>query len=502
MFVIGKNEIFLRYGQLERLDSYLAMTRDTNATILQSKFARARLAVKKYRRLRRGAVLCQAQWRMRALKARCSRQRAACIKIQARVRGFQLRSQFLRRRIAVQRIWRVVLRFLTHQKFKRWSVQVKAVVAIQRHIRGFLCRTSAERAKKLRDRSTLALQCWYRMARVRRMYCRQQRAITRIQTQYRSVLLRRRFVAMKRAAIVLAAFIRQVLQRKKFKGLKQRVVKFQALVRGWKLRHSFMLMKRVVLFVQSKRRQQRAAHARLARVHAVAVLQHSMKAWLVRCRYVQMKGGVRVLQHWAKGWLLRKDFRRMRVAIRRIQKSWRRFNRRRRWELELASVFRASNKLVGTSWTHHTKMEDSDRRIHRLRQNPPLYFALQPKAYGYNSLFHHTSACGDLHVVKYMLDNNHLGSDDVLLFLKNGSGNTAFHEACANGQYEIVKLLASRMKIPGANSPEDHSPGPECDAAIDDRLEQQQQSSPPPVQPASGSSRVIYSGYLRKRRET
>lgn len=490
VFAIGKNEIFLRYGQLERLDSYLVMTREAKVIILQSKFVRARLALKQYHRIRRATIRCQAQWRMQSLKARYNCLRTSSIKIQARARGYQARSRFLRQRDAAQCIWRAVLCFLTRQKVKTWGIRMNAAVVIQKTLRGFLCRTSAEREKKLRDRSTLAVQCWYRMARVQRIFLRKKQVTTCIQSKYRSVVLSRKFKAMKRAAIVLAAFIRQVLQRKKFKGLKQRVVKFQALVRGWKLRHRFILMKKAVLFAQSKQRQHLATHVVEKRREALALMQHTLKAWMVRCRYLYMKDGVRILQHWAKGWLLRKDFRRMRMAIRRIQKVWRRFNRRRRWECELASIFRASSGLVGTSWTHHTKMEDSDRRIQRLRLNPSLYFRLQPKMYGYNSLFHHAAACGDLHVVRYMLDNNQLDCEEALLFMKNGRGNTPFHEACANGQYEIVKLLASQMRIKTANGREER---PECDATEEGNHAQVQSNE---------ESRIIYSGYLRKRRET
>lgn len=508
VFAIGRNEIFLRYGQLERLGSHLAMMRDVNATILQSKFGRARLACRSYQRLRHASIVCQAQWRMHALKMRYRRLRSASVKIQAQIRGFRLRKSYRRQRDAACIIWRVVMRFLTHLDFVRWNVQTKAVVTIQRHLRGYLCRTSAERARKLRERSSLALQCWYRMARWRRVYRRQKMAITRIQTQYRSAKLRREFVKLKQASIVLAAFIRQVLQRKKFKGLKQRVVKFQALARGWKLRHQFMLLKTAVIYVQSKRRQQQARLICIKRLAAVQTLQHAVKGWVVRCNYAKMRRSVRLLHYWARGWLLRKDFRRVRTASRRIQKMWRRYIRRRRWELELASVYRSSNGLVGISWTHHTKMEDSDRRIQHLRQNPTLYFNLQPKAYGYNSLFHHAAACGDLHVVKYMLDNRPSGSEDDLLLLRNGRGHTAFHEACANGQYEIVKLLAGKMKIEreSMNSAATNT-GPECDTIHEnDQQQGENQANSPAGRPLAEStptpSRVIYSGYLRKRRET
>jgi myosin-5 len=525
VFALGKNEIFLRYGQVERLEASLATLRQESAVVLQSRLVRARLAFKKFHLLRRATLQCQALWRMRVQRARFLTQRTAAIQIQARARAFQLHASFQKKKRAASVLTRVSRRYVTRCKLLRFVRSTRAATEIQRHVRGFMLRTAAERERKLRDRSALRLQSWQRMHVHRRVFLVQRRAVVRVQTKCRARTQRRRFLREKQAAIVLAAFVRQVLQRWRFRQLKARVVKSQALVRKWEVRRRFNALRCAVVCLQSLRRRRAARRIFDARKAAVACLQHAMIGWIARCRYETLKRSTRRLQYFVTSWLLCRQFRRARAASRRVQKAWRSHSRRGRWEAEVASVFISrgaanaaapgSGGFASASWTTHTRMEDSDRRMTKLRTQPDVFFTLQPRAFGYNSLFHEAAACGDSHVVKYMLNER---PSEELLVLKNGRGLTAFHEACAHGQHAMVKFLAlqttatviaqTRIAAPPPEAPEQlaktstDGPGQEEADTPAPSNEAGNQRDEGELRPTVVNRTVVHSGFLRKRRET
>ncbi|KAF1779235.1 P-loop containing nucleoside triphosphate hydrolase [Phytophthora cactorum] len=492
IFAMGKNEVFLRYGQIERLEGSLATLRLESIVILQSKLVRARLAFKQFHLLRRATVKWQALWRKHVQQAKYLTQRKASLKIQARFRAFQLTTLFQKKKRAATVMTRVSRKYITRCKFLRLVRSTRAATEIQRHVRGFLLRTAAERERKMRERATLSLQSWQRMHVHRRRFLVQRRAAVRLQTKYRCRTQRRRFLREKKAAIVLAAFVRQVLQRRRFKKLKACIVKTQAMVRKWKARRMFVALRCALVCLQSLRRQRAARQLFIARKAAVFRLQHAMVGWIARCRYVTLKRSTCRLQYFVTSWLLCRQFRRARTASRRVQKVWRAHYQRVQWEAEVASVFVSrghssaapeTGGLSSSSWTQHTRMEDSDRRMAKLRLQPDIFFTLQPRAFGYNSLFHEAAACGDFHVVKYMLSEH---SSEELLTLKNGRGLTAFHEACAYGQHAMVKFLALQLSAISttrlkADEPEQNAADP-CE-----ETDNQQEHG---------------AGFLRKRRET
>ncbi|KAF4146803.1 Cytoskeletal adhesion [Phytophthora infestans] len=508
IFAMGRNEVFLRYGQIERLEGSLATLRLESIVTLQSKLVRARLAFKTYHLLRQATVKWQALWRMHTQHSKYLQQCKAALKIQARFRAFQLSTLFHKKKRAASVMTRVCRKYITRCKFLRFLKSTRAATEIQRHIRGFLLRTAAERERKTRERTTLSLQSWQRMHVHRRRFLTQRYAAVRLQTKYRCRTQRRRFLREKKAAIVLAAFVRQVLQRRRFKKLKASIVKTQAMVRKWKARRMFVALRCALVVLQSLRRQRAARKLFIARKAAVIRLQHAMVGWFARCRFVTLKKSTSRLQYFVTSWLLCRQFRRARRASRRVQKVWRLHHRRVRWQLEMASVFvshsNAASDSGGLSWTQHTRMEDSDRRMAKLRLQPDIFFTLQPRAFGYNSLFHEAAACGDFHVVKYMLSER---SADELLSLKNGRGLTAFHEACAYGQHAMVKYLAlqmidaiSTMRAFPPTFKDDTTDAPEQSTADPCDESDNQQSSE--IEPTTSTRTVVYSGFLRKRRET
>ncbi|KAL4094393.1 hypothetical protein PRIC1_010054 [Phytophthora ramorum] len=494
IFAMGKNEIFLRYGQVERLEASLATLRLESIVILQSKLVRSRLAFKKFHLLRRATLHWQALWRMRVQRVKFLKQRRAAIQIQARFRGFRLHALFHKKKRAAIILTRVSRRYVTRCKFLRFVKSTRAATEIQRHVRGFMLRTAAERERKMRARATLRLQSWQRMHVHRRTFLIQRRAAVRVQTKYRARTQRRRFLSEKKAAIVLAAFTRQVLQRRRFRKLKACIVKTQAMVRKWEARSRFVALPRCD-------RLDREVPLRLAeaKYSNASVLCNELVALpaIPACSY-------RVKTHSEV------------VAVASSASSL---------GTEVASVFayRGSNAaapgsgITSSSWTQHTRMEESDRRMAKLRSYPDIFFTLQPRTFGYNSLFHEAAACGDFHVVKYMLTER---SNEELLGLKNGRGFTALHEACTYGQHAMVKFLAlqttelaatrsrnpisSTRKAPEQTVKTSSTEGPEQvdanTAILSDHTGNQQEDGEPETTEVERT--VVFSGFLRKRRET
>ncbi|KAJ0399326.1 hypothetical protein ATCC90586_000460 [Pythium insidiosum] len=487
-FAMGKQEVFLRYGQLERLVALVVARRHAMATRLQARLLGWH-ARRQFQRRRAAVVRLQSCYRRSVARRRFLTLRSAASVVQATYRGARQRRRFLRMRRAASKIQSRALRFLTRRRFVAWRRETLAAVGIQRHVRGYLCRTAAERARKLRDRSVLALQSWLRMTRHRHAFTAMRRASVVVQATYRAVRQRREFLRRRQASIVLEAFVRQALHRRKFRLLKQRVTALQAVVRQRRHRREFLQLRRAILVLQSKRRQRRAIALRELRQRAVAVLQHAVKGWSARCRFLALHRRTIAVQRLVKSRLRCKAFRRLRRAAVRVQRAWRRHDRTRRWRTELALLFRRPGDPAAsaqTAWTTHGRMEDSDRRIDRLRAEPALYFSLRPAAFGFNSLFHHAAACGDFHVAKYMLSQRVVAPRE-LLEARNGRGRTAFHEACLHAQYEMAKFLlaTARELAPRDERPRAPAKGPEEPQQQDDAREG-----------------VVFQGFLKKRRET
>ncbi|GLD95770.1 hypothetical protein PINS_up004448 [Pythium insidiosum] len=278
--------------------------------------------------------------------------------------------------------------------------------------------------------------------------------------------------------------------------LKARVTRLQAIVRQRRHRRAFLQLRRAVLVLQSKRRQRAAIAIRSNRQRALARLQHVMKAWSARCRFLSTRRRAIALQRLITSWLRCRTFRRLRRAAVRVQRAWRRHHRGRHWREELALLFRASLHHGGGA-THGRMMEDSDRRLERLRRDPELFFALRPAMFGFNSLFHHAAASGDFHVVQFMLRQSpHKGvlPPAELLAARNGAGRTAFHEAVLHAQYEMAKLLLHEATQLERTTCPDNKKKTETMKAEKEEEPQQELDG--------GTPRVVYQGFLKKRRET
>lgn len=510
LFAMGRQEIFLRYGQVERLESYVAALLCQRATRLQAVLGRGRIAYKKYRYMKAGMLVFQALWRMHCVRHCFLKQKNSSIHIQAKYRGYNVRRSFLRLRNAANKVYWLVQRYLTHQRYKRHIREKKAATTLTHWTRAYLIRTRVERHRRLQYNATLKLQKWYRMQKKLNAYRHVRTLIIRIQSKYRATMYRRMYLRNKKASIVLESTVRQWLQRQRFRRLKTRVVIMQSHVRGYLDRKHFLDLRKHIIRIQSFQRQRMASKLVNCRRQAQCKLHYNIRGWLARRKYLRSYVAIMCIQNRLKSWCLQKHFRKIRRAVRRIQCIWRRFIRTRRWQQQVDMLYgdqsfypqtlpNVLQDQVPSTMQYHDKVEGSEFRIRKLREQPQIFLYLQPKRYGYNSLLHHAAICGDLDVVKYIFE---LLRDDEpeaqrLFYDINLLGRTAFHEACTNGQYEIAKFLLTQIQQL------EHKLKPSLEVRpMETKALELPSDSPSDNTPTGKEKKVIFSGYLRKRRES
>nr|CCA18292.1 myosinlike protein putative [Albugo laibachii Nc14]CCA18434.1 myosinlike protein putative [Albugo laibachii Nc14] len=510
LFAMGRQEIFLRYGQLEKLESFVAALLSQRATRLQAVLGRGRVTCKKYRVLKAGMLVFQALWRMHCVRRHFLKQRSSAIQFQAKYRAYRARRSFLRLRNAANRVCWMTQRYLTNQRYKRYIREKRAATTLTHWTRVYLDRTREERHRRLQHNATLRIQKWYRMQKELNAYRHVRTSIIRIQSIYRAIMYRRMYLRNRKASIVLESTVRQWLQRQRFRRLKVRVVTMQAHVRGYLDRKHFLHLRKQTIRIQSFQRQRMANKLANCRREAQCKMHHNIRGWLVRRKYLRSYVALICIQNRLKSWCLQKHFRRSRRAVRYIQTLWKRFIREKHWHREVDMLYGNHSSHSQTSpnmlqdrepstMQYHDKLEGSEYRIRKLREQPQIFLYLQPKCYSYNTLLHHGAICGDLHVVKYVFE---LLRDDEseaqrLFYDINLSGRTAFHEACANAQYEIAKFLLTqiqqteqKIKMSLEVRPiESQALNLPSDSSSDDKLTRKEKE-------------VIFSGYLRKRRES
>lgn len=151
----------------------------------------------------------------------------------------RLRSERLLK--AVVRIQKTVRGFLVRRRYTR---TLTATNTLQRYVRGFLARRKAEGMR--RNKAATKIQASIRGFIARSKYLRLKRTAIGLQTRGRGVLARRKFNAMKhnRAAIIIQKSVRGWLARRKFARQVNNIIVAQSAIRRFLARRRFRKMKR------------------------------------------------------------------------------------------------------------------------------------------------------------------------------------------------------------------------------------------------------------------
>ncbi|EQC29888.1 hypothetical protein SDRG_12432 [Saprolegnia diclina VS20] len=479
-FQIGKREVYLRYGQLELLQSVLTGIKGEIATVLQSKFWRCHSLRRRYQQLRTRVITLQAKWRQRAATKSYAALQHYTRKLQANRRCKTLLRLYARKQAAAIRLHAIARGFATRQRLVRQAKMQTAAIAIQRIARGFLQRTKAERALRCRINSAVTLQARFRgylqLRRFHRMY---ESAVT-IQALFRAHRNRQQYLRGKAAMVASQALIRKILQRKRFMHQRRMVIRLQAFARMVPPRGRYSRLRTATVLVQSLRRGYTQRRRYLAQQHARATLRshlvmyvHKRRFRVLRCSTIRIQRALRV-------YLSRRAYIHAQRSVRKLQRTVRAYLRRRRLAIMLQHLRDACVR------------RDADAVILALRLSPE-YIYIRHKAAEMRSLLHVAACAGDLNVVKYIC----LHALETL-HARNAAGHMPLHDACLASRLDVVKFLVAFAAEKAPMDPA-FDDGDERGMTDSRRLREASKSYITSAVDANGVT--VHTGFLKKRRE-
>ncbi|XP_050306397.1 unconventional myosin-Va [Anthonomus grandis grandis] len=174
MYQFGKTKIFFRAGQVAYLEK-LRSDKLKACCIMMQKTVRAFVARKKYRRIRKSAMLLQRYGRglLARRLAKTIRRERAVITIQRYVRGFIARKTFQRERKCILGLQCRIRGLLARRRYHIMLDNARAIT-LQRYIRGYLAR------KRMAKRTRYIVVC---QAAIRRFLARRQYKRLRIEAR-------------------------------------------------------------------------------------------------------------------------------------------------------------------------------------------------------------------------------------------------------------------------------------------------------------------------------
>ncbi|KAF0685172.1 Aste57867_22874 [Aphanomyces stellatus] len=474
-FQIGKTEIYLRYGQLELLQSVLVTAKGEIATIIQSKFWRRVVALRQYTTLKRGMILLQAKWRQVFATSNFQKFMQATLKLQASFRRKCLTTQYKRQQSAAIVLHAIGRGFTTRRRIVQQVKMNAAAIEIQRIARGYLQRTMLVRELKCQQASAVVIQAHFRGYRTLKQFCNIYKSVVLIQATFRAHRNRQRFLKGKAAAVASQALIRKILQRKKFVHQRKMAIRLQALARMIPCRAKFVRTQQSARLLQSVIRgfQARQRYAILKRsmsvVYYAVLMSHYKKA------YARQRANAICIQRSIRVFLNRRSYIALMRSVKTIQQHVRKWSRAQQLRTQLYALRSACER------------RDSDFVVLKLRESSDLIY-IRHSENEFNSLLHVAAAMGDLNVVKYIALH-----DATTLAAVNRQGNTPLHEACLHARLDVAKYLLYHAPVIKSTGPETST-----EPATDDA----EQSKSHLTTNVDMNGVTVMSGYLKKRRET
>ncbi|KAK2835151.1 hypothetical protein Q5P01_015635 [Channa striata] len=226
------------------------------ATVIQAHYRRHK-AQAEYRSLKAAAVVIQQQYRayVAAKDARKAylRTRAACVTLQAGLRGMRVRTELKKRHQAATVIQSVVRMFSCR---KRYFLLQSASIIVQSRYRALLLGRAQQKEYRELKQATLQIQAAYRAFRVREELKKRHNAARLIQAQFRMHRMRMAYLATKCAAIIIQERYRAKTLRdqqlQKYKTMKSSAVLIQAAYRGHRARRAIAETHRAATVIQRK----------------------------------------------------------------------------------------------------------------------------------------------------------------------------------------------------------------------------------------------------------
>ncbi|CAK4836038.1 unnamed protein product [Aphanomyces euteiches] len=469
-FQIGKTEVYLRYGQLELLQSILRIVKGDIATVIQSKFWRRCVLRKEYNIMRKGYTLFQSKWRQVQLTRNYLLLKKWSVKLQASFRCKILSRSYQRKRSAAISIQAISRGFITRERLLRQIKQQKAAIQIQKIARGYLQRTQTYRLMKSQQASAVVIQSRIRGYFAVKRFCDSYSKIVLIQAIFRAYHNRQKFLLGKAAAVASQALIRKQLQRKKFMHQRKMVVRLQSWARMIPYRAEYLRQSKSARVIQRSvrgflgRKFYASFKLSVSKIAYTFLMYHTKLAYRLQCTSASC------IQRCVRVYMNRRSYLTALGSARRIQRQFRKWKTVHTLESELSQL------------RNDCSRRDSDSVILKLRKSPEFMHIRHGKP-AFNTLLHIAAATGDLNVVKYIVlhDINTVKS-------VNSKGNTPLHEACANTRLDVSKFLLKCAASIKCNAPETD-------------VETSHISKSNIKTNADANGVTVMSGYLKKRRE-
>ncbi|XP_008302621.1 LOW QUALITY PROTEIN: abnormal spindle-like microcephaly-associated protein [Stegastes partitus] len=340
------------------------MAKKSAAAVRIQSWYRMHMCLCEYRKIKRSAVLIQAQYRGRAQR-RCFQmwklQQRSAIVIQSAFRGHTVRKQVERMRCAAVIIQRWFRASVTRDTERKMFLRMRhAAVTIQAAYRG---KVSREWLKKQHEAAAV-IQAAFRKYAAQRHYLALRKAANVIQQKYRATILARKtkdeYDGLRNAALTLQANWRGRADRKRIEKWHQCATLIQAhyrrhkaqaeyksmqaaaaviqhgyraFVAGKEMRKAYLQKKAACVTLQAGFRGMRVRTELKKKHQAATVIQSFVRMFLCRKRYFLLQSAAIIIQSQYRALLLcreqRNEFRKLKQATTKIQAVFRGFRVRK-----------------------------------------------------------------------------------------------------------------------------------------------------------------------------
>lgn len=389
---MGHKKVFLRDGQLKKLNADVRQVKITAATRIQT-FHRMRSQVKQYQLIRRRVFQLQSWMRMKVARMQYQKLYACCVQLHAITRGFLARKRIQKIKQYVIRLQTVSRAFLArkrvhfmrispiaatkiasvykmhlhwrqfqHQRgcatiisasFKRYRAR-KAYVRLQRASRTVSAWSKGQSARQLyilKKNSALRLHAIARGC-LARVFYRRIRAQIEISRLIRGFLVRRRLSLHERMVIRMQSYIRRKQTRTMYLKTRCGFIKAQAMVRQRVLRQEYLKKKRMATKIASIGRGSVIRRRYLGFRAAIVALESKTRSRQAKQRYERIREQVILIQSIARRYIAVNEYRESRNRVIRVQ-SWMRMQ----LATNLLRSYQQSVTIISSHWKRKQQRE-------------------------------------------------------------------------------------------------------------------------------------------------
>ncbi|MCO5559030.1 hypothetical protein L7F22_012622 [Adiantum nelumboides] len=454
-----KNAAILLQRSWKKISAYRFMTKMvTSATKLQSHWRKYR-SRNSFINRKAAAILIQITWRKYVLnRVLKQRKEAATLKIQSHWRKYSIRKSYTETRLAVFIIQHYMRGLWERKKYVIWK---ETVTKLQAFVRGWQLR---KRLRMLSQSVSIIQICWKRYLTKReaeRQQAKAHCAAIKLQASWRRFSGRKSFLALSASAVKIQSSIRSYICRTRYNRVIQRVIRMQALVRRRLGRTHYLKMKESVIKIQAYYKCSRQLKNYETCRKYIARLQALVRGKRDQIKFLVSKNAAIYIQRHFRKYLKSTQLLKARQSISamRIQHAWRRMQLQkaaiviqshyRGWRQKHAYLMQVQKliwlqaKIRGNLLRRHLLMETALRGSKSARtasnglcniENPTLYLipSTITHKWEHRQADFHTAAVRQQRLWRKSLNRRHIAATTIQKHFRCWLASKAFMEARAN----------------------------------------------------------------------